>query len=121
MTHLVLASALNNQLDSVMGNISLERGGRSPHIGTAVRSGVDNCLERLYVLGWAAEEDERDLAGLGGGWRPGDGICLSGFNLLLEAWLDDGISRRVPDWWCIGRCKAERSSKDGNEGELHFS
>lgn len=72
---LELAGDVVNELETVVGHVSLEAGRGSPLVGSAVGDAGDDGGEGLDVLGRATEEDKRDR--VGGGWLPGDGELLA--------------------------------------------
>jgi hypothetical protein len=91
---LELTGHIVDELETVVGGVSLEAGGRSPLVGTAVGDAGDNGGERLDVLSRATEEDERNA--VSGGWLPRDGEGLAGRDNLYRVSVDVHVSRRIP-------------------------
>jgi hypothetical protein len=83
---LVLAGDVVDQLESVVGGVGLERGGRGPGEGAGVLEALNESLDGDNVGRGATEQEERDR--VGGGWLPGDGEGLaSRDNLGGVSWL----------------------------------
>jgi hypothetical protein len=78
---LVLASHVVDELETVVGYISLEAGRGGPLVRTAVGNAGDDGGQRNNVGGGAAEEDQRHR--VGGSWLPGDGEWLAGGDNLV--------------------------------------
>jgi hypothetical protein len=95
---LVLAVAFD-QLETVVGNVSLEGGGRSPGEGTRVVDVLGESLDGDDIGGGATEQEERDL--VGGGWLPSDGEGLAsrdnlGFKSVRRSPASQARSRCLP-------------------------
>jgi len=95
-----------------VGDISLEAGGRSPLVRTAVGNAGDNGGQRDNVGGGAAEEDQRHR--VGGSWLPGDGEGLAGGDNLVQR-TSDGVAR-----WLANRgvLSCGEAGEEGNDGDL---
>jgi hypothetical protein len=79
---LELAVHIIDDLETVVGDIGLELGGRSPGEGSGVGDALDDGVERLDVGGRATEEDQGD--GVGCRWVPGDLESLASRNDLRK-------------------------------------
>ena len=131
---LVLAGNVVDQLETVVGDISLEGGGRSPLEGAGVGDALSKSLDGDDVGRGATEEEERDR--VGGGWLPGDGeglagrdnlgeesvnvsrVCLFGFCAYLDQGTGDGVASGLADGSVeLGSSDAGEDSDDGGLGE----
>ena len=90
---LVLSSAFNNQLNTVVCLVGCEVSVRSPVIAASVVDALDDSLDRLDVGGRTVKKDERDLA-LGVGF-PGDCERLADGDDAVKTGLVDGVTSRV--------------------------
>ena len=116
---LVLASALDDEHHTVVGDIGNEVSAGGPGEVTVVRDLLGDGLERLDVGAGTTQEDQGD--GTLGGRLPLDGEGLAGGDLLLETRLDDGVARGVLRVVRLGvSCDDSREGgNNGGESETH--
>lgn len=115
---LILPVRINDQLNPIMGNISLKIGRRSPRVAASVRNLLDDSVERLDVGGRSTQQDESDGA-LGRG-RPGDHVRRANRDYLVETgpgyWVAGGS---VADWGRVGGGEGRQQGGE-DEGCAHF-
>jgi hypothetical protein len=103
---LVLAGNVVDQLESVVGGVSLESRGRGPDEGTGVGDALNESLDGDNVGGRSTEEEERDR--VGGSWLPGDGEGLAS---------RDNLDQRTSDGVASGFANRGVELRSGNAGE----
>jgi len=96
-----LAGSIDNELDSVASDISLQGSAWGPDVGSAVGDTLNNGCNWDYILGWSTEEENRD--GALSGRIPRDGVWLADWNLLVQPRFSDWVSGRISNWWSQGR------------------
>jgi hypothetical protein len=111
---LVLAVEVVNQLETVVGDISLEVGRGSPGEGARVgEADGEGFAERNDVGRGATEKDQGDS--VGGGGLPGDLEGLAGRDDLEER-AGDGVASRLANGGVLGSDSAGEESNDGGLG-----
>lgn len=123
MLTLVLASRINDQLDAIALLVGFQVGGWRPDIGAAVLDFLSDGVERLDVLGGAAEQEDGD--GALGGRVPRDGVRLAGRDDIAEAGVENWVALGVANRSGVGGDLREARQAGGEEGEdgeigLHF-
>lgn len=122
---LVVARHVVDDLQPVVRDVGLERGGGRPGVAAAVGDGLDDAEDGNVVLGGAAAEDEGDGAGACG--LPGYGEGDAGGDGLVEAgWRGDVVSSGGFEgsggevWWDGVGCVVlvERCIVDGLKSRL---
>lgn len=108
---LVLAGALDDKEETVVGSVNLEVGTGGPGEGAAVGDGVGEGLEGLHVVGGATEEDQGD--GTSGGRIPLDGVGLALRDDLVQARGNNGVARGVLG--VVGVSQSRRSNGEGRD------
>lgn len=117
---LVLASALNNEKDAVVGGVRLEGGAGSPRVAARVADVFDDGLEGDNVGAGAAEKDQRHATR--GSRVPGDLEGLASRNNLVQFGGEDGIAGgalRVVGL-SVGRGQGRKGRDEGSGEETHF-
>lgn len=108
---LVLAGALNDEQETVVGGVNLEVGTGGPGEGAAVGDGLGEGLEGLHVVGGATEEDQGD--GASGGRLPLDGVGLALRDDLVQARGNNGVARGVLG--VVGVSQSRRGNGEGRD------
>lgn len=116
---LVLARALDDNHETVVGGVRLQLGAGGPVEVAGVVNGFGQGVDGLDVGGGAAEEDQGD--GALGIRIPLDGVGLAGGNQVVETGLGDGIARGglVVVRLGVGRGQGGHGREDGGLGEEH--
>lgn len=116
----LVGAGLDNEEDTVVGDVVLELGAGGPDVLAAVADVLSDGVQRDDVGAGSTEEDKGDAA-LGGG-GPGDGVGLASGDELIQAGLDDGIAGR--SLRVVGGGPGSSNGHDGGEntscGETHF-
>lgn len=116
---LVLAGTLDNEEETVVGDVGLEVGAGGPLELSAVGDGLSESLEGNDVGGGTAQEDQGD--GTSGGGGPLDGVGLALGNDLVQAGRGDGIAGRVLGVVrsSVGSRQTHEGGENGGDGETH--
>lgn len=117
---LVLASSLDDQEETVVGDIGLKAGAGSPFELAVVGDLLGNSLESLHVRALATEKDQRD--GALGGRTPGDGVGLANGHGLVQTGSVDGVASRTLAVVRVGvgSSQSREGSESTEDGETHF-
>lgn len=117
---LVLAGALDDEKETVVGDVVLEIGGGGPDKAAIVGDGLGNRPQRLDIGAGPAEEDQRD--GTLGGGGPLNSVWLADGNLGVQGGLDDGIALGtfVVVWRGVRCDQSREGSDDGSKRETHY-
>lgn len=117
---LVLASALDNKEDTVVGGVRLEGGAGSPRVTARVVDVFDNGLDGDDVGAGAAQKDKRHSAR--GSGVPGDLEGLASRNNLVQFGGEDGIAGGVLRvvGLSVGRGQGRKGRDKGGGEETHF-
>lgn len=118
---LVLAGALDNEHQAVVGDVVLEVSAGGPGEAAVVGNLLGDGLDGLDVGAGAAEEDQRD--GARGGGSPLNVEGLADGDLLVQAGLDDGIAPRGLGVvrGSVGADHGREGGDDGSKGETHYA
>jgi hypothetical protein len=103
---LILAGALDDEHEAVVGDVGLKLGAGGPDIAAIVLDRLSDGSDGLDVGAGAPEEDQRDGAFRGGG--PLNGIRLADRDDLVKPGLEDGIA--------LGRLGVVRRSMSRDQG-----
>lgn len=116
---LVLAGTLDNEEQTVVGNVGLKVRARSPLELAAVGDGLGESLEGLDVVGGTAQEDQGD--GTNSGGSPLDGVGLALGHDLVQARGNDGIAAGVLGVVrsSVGSSQSHEGRENGGDGETH--
>lgn len=116
---LVLAGTLDNEEETVVGDVGLEVGAGGPLELSAVGDGLSESLKGNDVVGGTAQEDQGD--GTSGGGGPLDGVGLALGNDLVQAGRGDGIAAGVLGVVrsSVGSRQSHEGGENGGDGETH--
>ncbi|KAF3930004.1 hypothetical protein AA313_de0210327 [Arthrobotrys entomopaga] len=112
---LELTVGVNDELETVMGGIGLERILGGPEERAGVFNLFSDGVQWLDVSGRTTEQDDADGSLLG--WAPGDLVRLADRDKSSKTWSVDGVGGDVEGRWggvCHGR------GRDGEEGGEDF-
>lgn len=117
---LVLASSLDDQEETVVGDIGLKAGAGSPFELAGVGDLLGNSLESLHVGALATEKDQRD--GTLGGRAPSDGVWFANGHGLVQTGSVDGVASRTLAVIRVGvgSSQSREGSESTEDGETHF-
>lgn len=117
---LVLASALDDQFNAVVGLVGSKTSVGSPVVAASVVDALDNGCDGLDIGRGTVEKDERDLA-LGVG-LPCNCERLADGDDAVKTGLVDGVASRVTLGGSVGRDKRSKGSEAGGEesAERHY-
>lgn len=110
---LVLASTINDQLNTIAGGIGLQSGAWGPLVGTRVLNALNNGAVVDDVLSWTTEEEDRNSSL--SSWVPGDLEWLADRDLLVQSWSEDWVALWLSNWWSIGRGDSNDCGKEGGD------
>ena len=116
---LVLAGALDDQEQAVVGRIRLQAGAGSPGVAAVVGNRLGDGVNGLDVGAGSTQEHQRDLTRSGG--IPLDGVGLAGRDLLLQTGLNDSVARgrlRVVRLG-VSRSQGRKGGDEGGDGKAH--
>lgn len=117
---MVLASALDNQLNAVVCVVGGQAGRRSPAVATRVVNALGNGSNGDNIGRRAVKENKRDLA-LSGGF-PRDAERLADGDDAVKTGLVDGVTRRVTLRLSVGGSQRGKGGKASGEqsDERHY-
>ena len=116
---LVLAGTLNNEKQTVVGDVGLQVSARSPAELAAVGDGLGKSLEGEDVGGGTAQKNEGDRANSGG--SPLDGVGLALGHDLIQTRVGDGIAAGllVVIRSSVGSSQSHEGRESGGDSETH--